>query len=305
MISPIRLRVRVGLALGLALLCLTAAARPAAPFALDSKLTRGTADPSDDLLAAARWSRVRGSLARDRVRGLGGGLEYSIAADFCTRLRPRFIDRPRPSCGRIRTAIADAFAAWSEGNDILNFVDVSGAVAPRLPPPGSKHPWRGYGAEIDIFAMTRAQYPRLKKVAAFTRFWYLHSKPRVGKGRRAPGVTITSADMVFSTKTCYHMDPALGGRRCNHFPSLVRHEIAHALALDHPNQNRRRNFDSDRNPHNRVSIDCDDPTRGLGLSPVIDPMAVANSSLGKPAPVRMRLTNDDLAGRDFLYPNCD
>ena len=276
----------------------------ASSFTLDPVLTRGTANPADDLLAAARWSFLPGSLVRHGVRGLGGGLEYAIAPDFCARLRPRFVDRPAPSCGRILMAIDNAFAVWAEGHGDLYFIDVSAKIAPKLPPPGTRQPWRGYGSEIDIFALPPSAYRRLKKFAAFTGFWYKNENPRTKNGGLAPGVTITNADMVFNTTSCYHLDPALAGRGCNHFPSLVVHEITHLLALGHPNENRRRNFDNDGNPHNRVTIDCADPTRGLGLSSALDPEAVANSSLGRPAPVRMRLSNDDIAGRNFLYPAC-
>ncbi len=84
----------VAVTLVLALAAVTTA-RPVGGFAIDASLTNGTpSDRSDDLLDAARWSDRPGSYVDDRVRGLGGGLEYSISPEFCSRLIPRFIDPP-------------------------------------------------------------------------------------------------------------------------------------------------------------------------------------------------------------------
>jgi len=275
-------------------------------FTLDDALTNGTPDdPSDDLLDAARWSDVPGSLVEEGVRGLGGGLEYSIASDFCTRLIPRFIDFPKPSCDELREAIRRAFDRWAAGHPVLTFTDVSARINPMLPPVGHSRPWEGFGAEIDLFALSPAEYPKVRNLGAYTSFWYLYADPLGTNGRELPGNTLTSADIVFNTSVCYHLSPALAGRGCNHFESLVLHEIGHALALDHPNEFPHRNFDTDNDPTNEIPIDCVDPTKGLKLSAKIDSNAVMNSSLGRPQPVRLELTNDDLGGRNFLYPICE
>jgi len=39
------------------------------------------------------------------VRGLGGGIEYAIAADFCATLTPQFLDDPKPTCAQLRDAV--------------------------------------------------------------------------------------------------------------------------------------------------------------------------------------------------------
>ena len=274
-------------------------------FTIDDVLDNNTpGNYSDDLKDAARWTNTSGSLVEDGVRGLGGGIEYAVAEDFCDRIIPRFIDEPKPTCNQLIEVIQRAFDKWAAG--LLRFTDVTGKIRPELPPAGHPSPWIGFGAEIDFFSLSPAEFPRVRRFGAYTSFWYLFADPIGTNGRILPGRTLTSADIVFNADApiCYHIDPALTGRDCNHFESLVLHEIGHALGLDHPNEFPYRNFDTDDDPTNPIPIDCEDPTKGLKLSPNIDPKAVMNSSLGQPEPVHVELTNDDLGGRDFLYPLC-
>ncbi len=106
-----------------------AAPQIALAFTIDDTLTHGTtADPSDDLLDAARWTNVPGSLVGEGVRGLGGGIEYAIAPDLCPKLLPHFIDEPKPTCGQMLGAIQQAFDRWGQGHPVLRFVDVSGRI---------------------------------------------------------------------------------------------------------------------------------------------------------------------------------
>lgn len=288
--------------LGLALLCagVIIGSGTALGFTIDDVLTNNTPDdPSDDLLDAARWSNVPGSLVEQGVRGLGGGLEYAIAEDFCTNIIPRFLDEPKPTCEQLKEVTKRAFDKWAAGHPILKFTDVTGRITPRQPPAGHPRPWVGFGAEIDLFA-----FPF--RLGAWTNLWFLFADPVGTNGKVLSGNTLTSADIIFNTagRTCFHLDPALTGRGCNHFESLLMHEIGHALALDHPNEFAHRNFDTDDDFTNAITIDCEDPTKGLRLSPNIDPKAMMNSSLGEPEHVHPELTNDDLGGRNFLYPIC-
>lgn len=274
-------------------------------FVLDDALDNGTPnDFSDDLLAAARWNNVPGSLADQGVRGLGGGIEYSMAVDFCTRLITRFIDTPKPTCEQLRKAFRSALDRWAADHPILKFADVSDRITAMQPPAGHPRPWQGFGAEIDFFALSPTEFPRVRGLGAWTSFWYLFAEPVGTNGQVLPGNTLTSADIIFNANACYHLDPALEGRGCNHFESLVLHEVGHALALDHPNEFPQRNWDSDDEPTNEIPTDCHDPTQGLKLSRRIDPKAVMNSSRGSAEPVHAALTNDDLGGRNFLYPIC-
>lgn len=193
---------------------------------------------------------------------------------------------------------------WASTHPFLRFASVNGRIAAQLPPPGIRDPWRGYGAEIDFFALDPDAYPKVGGLGAWTSLYALLAAPMGTNGRLLPGGTITSADIVFNTRSCYYLDPGLAGSSCNHFESLALHEIGHALDLHHPGQHRGRNFDSDTNPLNVIPVDCQDPARGLRLSPFIDERAVMNRGLGEPMPVIFALTNDDLGGRNFHYPIC-
>ncbi|HEV8339367.1 MAG TPA: hypothetical protein VGR25_06890 [bacterium] len=278
---------------------------PASAFVTDPALTNHTPhDHSDDLTAAARWSNVPGSLALNGVRGLGGGIEYALAADFCAALIPHFIDTPRPSCAHLEEALRRAMDRWAGAHPILRFTGTQGRIAAQLPPADTREPWQGFGAEIDFFALDPEAYPRVSGLGAWTVPYVLFASPLGTNGRMLPGSTITSVDIIFNARSCYHLDPGLAGRGCNHFESLALHEVGHALDLHHPSQHRTRNFDSDANPLNLIPIDCQDPTRGLHLSPFIEERAVMNRGLGEPMPVVFALTNDDLGGRNFHYPIC-
>jgi hypothetical protein len=279
---------------------------PAAGFVLDEVLDNGTPnDLTDDLLGAARWNNVPGSLVGSGTRGLGGGLEYAIATDFCSKLIPQFIDTPKPKCSQIRSAIRNAFNQWSRKGSALRFTNVSGQIAPLLPPADAVKPWIGFGAEIDLFALSPLDYPGVSGSGAYTAFYYLGSSLVGTNGLVITGKTITSADIVFNVEACYHLKPRLQGRGCNHFESLMLHEIGHALALDHPNQFPQRNFVKYQNSiHGTPSHICQNSVADFQLSPNIDTQSIMNSSLGTAQPVSSGLSTDDLDGLNFLYPLC-
>ena len=125
----------------------------------------GCSGRTDDLLDAARWSNLQGSLVTHGVRGLGGGLEYAIASDCCTTLILQIVDSP--SCNKLKGVIQEKLDGWSEGHLVLHFVNETNAVGAELPPEGSAEPWRGYGAEIDIFAKDPKEYPKVERSGAF------------------------------------------------------------------------------------------------------------------------------------------
>ncbi|MGH2452266.1 MAG: hypothetical protein ACRDF5_00660 [bacterium] len=238
------------------------------------------------------------------MRGLGGGIEYAVAADFCATISPRFVDVPRPSCAQLEDALRRAMERWAGAHPVLRFTSVTGRIAAQLPPADAREPWRGFGAEIDLFALDPQAYPQVGRLGAWTSLYSVFAAPLGTNGRLLPGGTITSADIIFNTRSCYYLDPGLSGSSCNHFESLALHEIGHTLDLHHPGQHRARNFDSDANPLNPIPIDCQDPSRGLRLSPFIDERAVMNRGLGEPMPVVFVLSHDDLGGRNFHYPIC-
>lgn len=277
---------------------------PASAFALSERLTNGTIFPSDDLEDAVRWTNQPGSLAEDGQRGLGGGVEYALAADFCEKLLPAFIDEPKPDCATVRELLDDAFRQWGEGSPHLSFTDVTGKIEPEVPPPDARDPARGYGAEVDVLAAAPPGFLHPGPFGAEAVIYFLPAPPVGGDGRPLLGNTLTSADIFVNPAKCFYISSAMARSTCNHFPSLMLHVIGRALGLGSPDQNPKRNWDNDSQPDNAVVINCEDPTRGLRLSRRIDPEAAMISGQGLAQRVLPGLRNDDIGGRDFLYPSC-
>jgi hypothetical protein len=245
-----------------------------------------------------RWTNTSGSLVKDNVRGLGGGLEYSVAKDFCDRLIPKFIDSPQPTCAQLRQAMQQAFDGWAIGNPYLKFVDVSDQIAPNLKP--------GEGSEIDYFALSASENSALLQGPAVTQRYGFTRSPVGTNGVVRDGNSYVSADISFSVDrtACWYFDPAARKEGCKHFLSVFTHETGHALGLTHPSDvgPTGKNMDTDDDPFNVISIDCQDPTKGIKFNSNFDLRAVMTQS--PPGPTERSITNDDIGGRDYLYPPC-
>lgn len=253
-------------------------------------------DGYNPLLGAPRWNHNELSLEQFSERGLGAGLEYSLSTEFCERLPPRFVG-PDPTCDELRATLLGAFAVWQDGNPVLGFADTTGRILAQTPP--------GTGAEIDVFALTPDEFPGLGNASGRTVLDYGPRRPFSTNGSWAGGRTIYTADIViaYSREACFYMEFTKPADGCVHFPSLLLHEVGHALGLNHPDEHPHVNVDRDNNPRNSVSFDCDDVARGLGLGRPFDHFAVMVSD-GPTRWPRVTLAPDDVAGRNFLYPLC-
>ncbi|MEM9122805.1 MAG: DUF4189 domain-containing protein [Pseudomonadota bacterium] len=255
-----------------------------------------------DFSFVPRWTQSERALVDDGTRGLGGGLEYAFDPAFCDRLR--FVDRKQPSCAAIKGMMREAFDRWTEGTDAFYFSDVSGLVVPRVDQTAKGRV--GVGAEVDLFVLSASEYRRLARRgrSAYTAWRAVREPVRLTNGLEAEGPRLMSADVVFKADQCWYFDPQEEQRGCSHFGSSALHEVAHVLGLAHADEYPGRNIDTDSNPFNAVSVSCENPGRGFVYSDSVDVLAIASRSWGGPGRWHRGLRNDDLAGRDFLYPDC-
>jgi hypothetical protein len=291
---------RSGFIRALIILVLIITAAPAGAFVLHTP-RNAPWRAEEDVARAPRWDGAGGAMIDTGRRGLGGGLEYAIDDSVCAELR--FVDAA--PCSAVKAAIAEAFSRWAHGP--LSFTDVTGKIAPERQ--GATPGWIGAGAEIDIFAEGAATFPafRQTQITALTAFYFDRLRRPIltsgAVGAASEGV-IMAADIRIFTERCYTLSAASWRPGCAHFPSVMLHEIGHALFIDHPDERPERNLDTDDDPTNAMTLDCSAPRLGLKASPRIMPEAVSISMVRGAGIWARGLTADDRAARDALYGKC-
>tara|TARA_R100001086_G_scaffold236611_1_gene160149 strand:+ start:708 stop:1937 length:1230 start_codon:yes stop_codon:yes gene_type:complete len=265
---------------------------------------QSTGDPVEDLRQAPRWAVTEGSLVQTGQRGLGGGLEYVIDDSIC---QLNLVDGG--NCEGAKTAIRQALSRWSDGHPALAFSDVTGRIKTGFPLAVLGQTQQG--AEIDFLASTPAEFPNFR-TALTNGYTIFYTRGRRGvlmtngvENEVAEGA-IESADIRVNLARCYYLDPEFDRPDCVHFPTLIFHEIGHALGIGHPDDSQTRNLDNDDIPYNALPIDCMDPTRGLKSSMQVQAAAVlVGRDVQGAGRWRRGLTHDDAAARNALYPHCD
>lgn len=269
-------------------------------------VVEGPRQPAPDALSnianAPRWTANTGSLLDTGERGLGGGVEYAVDPSVCAM---RFLDGS--DCGVVTAAIALALDEWASGHPAINFVDVTARRAPAFPL--ARFGDSAQGAEIDFFGSTGREFPPFFNTNT-TGYTIFYERPKaeiqLTNGTSAQGpAEIESADIRFNAARCFYIDTQKGRPDCVHFPSLVLHEVAHALGIGHPEERVGLNVDTDLDPANEMVIDCNAPLSGLKASPNYSGASIAiGRDVQGPGRWRRGLTWDDVAARDVLYPHC-
>lgn len=245
-------------------------------------------NPSSALSAAARWANGFG--LEDRIQvGVQPGLIEAFA----------LVPPTAQELADYQAGIVSAFGAWE--NPALQF-DISFDAATTVD--------NQTGFEIDIIGLAGSD-PIFSgtQFAGLANPDYFFTQRTLTNGTVANGYVITGADIYLNVDLMKSFGQILmlsPQDALNAFIRLMMHEVGHAIGLGHPDQ--AINYDTDFDPLNAMLIDPSNPFAGFVQSANFDGQAImvprpcGGNSVFCAATTFTQLRNDDLAGRDVLYP---
>lgn len=246
-----------------------------------------------DLESAVRWAAAPSPMVGNA--GLFDGIQVAAEPGLAAKLALAVTGGTNPAdLADVEAALEAAFAAWE-----------SGVLRLELEFDGPAERGEG-GAEIDVFAVPESD-PIFQGNDFFGRTdpFFLYVDGRVlTNGSVLSGFAFTAADIFLNLD----MIAAISGifsrqEQPAALQRLVMHETGHALGFGHPNVYPELNYDTDFDPLNEMIIDPNDPLGDLMLSPNVNANAVmSNFPTMLDALLLTALTNDELGGRDALYP---
>lgn len=266
---------------------LVLAAPSASAFAFDP---HGGSSASDAALHATRWDATTKSLVNDHASGLGGGIEFSLDAEFCRQLSKGFAQPP--SCGDLVGVVYQALGAWEKLDGRIRFTDVSDQVPATVD--GSDGEIAGAGAELDIFAVPGSWDTIHGTEAATDSLYHIGGQMHLSNGQTVSGSTFTHADLRLYVRTgCKDADPP-GCWDLDKMRKILTHEVGHAIGLQHP-------FEDSRHMTVSGEPDCQQPAAGVHWTSSLADSIMNYDGTGHSATTP---TSDDRAGVRVLYPLC-
>lgn len=245
-----------------------------------------------DLESAVRWNAAPNPVVGNA--GLFDGIQVAAEPGLAEKLTMAVTGDTDPAdVADVEAALLAAFTAWESA--VLRFeVEFDGPAE------------RGAGGgEIDVFAVPESD-PVFQDNDFFGRTdpFFLYVDDRVlTNGWVLPGFAFTGADIFLNMDLIAAISVAFPReQQPAALQRLVMHETGHALGFGHPNVYPELNYDTDFDPLDEMIIDPNDPLGDLMLSPNVDTNAVMSNRPMFQALLRTTLTNDELGGRDALYP---
>ncbi|MDJ0789192.1 MAG: hypothetical protein QNK05_20490 [Myxococcota bacterium] len=227
--------------------------------------------------------------------GLSDGIQVGVSSTFATDIGAADAEE----VALVNQAVVDAFAAWESPSLQFDVVfDDSVEIGTQA------------GFEIDVFGLP-GDHPAFGGFFAFGRaeLAQTFADRTLTNGTAARGFLITGADIYINAAAIALVEFFLPDdqARLDALTRLMMHEIGHTIGLAHPESFF--NYDDDDDPDNPMRIDPTDPfstlrggRQNFAVDAIMNIRPCGDELIDCPPLYYTELTNDDLGGRDALYP---